>query len=682
MLQVGRAEIDGVLHHAIQFDTVDGVGYDVEISTDLQTWSVMQSLLGFGNSVTVPLIEVGASGGGGSGGGGPGGEFVFLTLEDAAGGGALASWNSVYDGRAVQHHLPGIALGPGWHPVKFYAGAFGGYEFAILGTTTANASVPPNLSALGVSDAAMIDILEQNFSTIDAEVGAQSGNLPLSPAGGQGSFVRVVADYERDSDSDGIPDVVEMTPVAQGGTATHRFNADTDGDLVFDGAEAAQETDPNDQNDTPTENVPTTPPGSSLGVVKEVAFWDHHKIKSDNDKTSYSRPQWRSGSHNYPVPYTKNDQLSLGAKFLMPGVAQGTTPPPKVRAKTNVPSLRAEPADPESLALPETELVSDGVAPEWNLANTQCNGTLPDSIKYYSAQEAAKEFELIWEISDGGGWVPVGTTKHTVYLGLRNPVTPEQRITSQETLWNIACRNADTLGGGLAIDPPIADAVYSEFVDRKVARVKPTQGTLRNEVMTYYKNPDPTDPCNTVRDFLARDDGNGNCRAWALAFIDSLHLIGIGAQWVWITPKTSYGDRWFAIKTPWTDPTAPKPDPTYEWRYPHSIADLAPDGEILGMPGQGGEGPPPFDPMKLFGDHHLAQVESAWYDPSYGTPKIADADEEARMLTFENTYIFAFGKAVSVDVPEISFPVEELRFRENTAGPVEIEATITAMQKD
>lgn len=312
-----------------------------------------------------------------------------------------------------------------------------------------------------------------------------------------------------------------------------------------------------------------------------------------------------------------------------------------------------------------------GVLGKWHLPKTQCNGAWPDMIKFYSAQEVGFEFELTWELSIGGNWLPGGTTKHTAYLGAWDPVTPEGRKTYQETLWNIACRNADSLGGGAPSLTALADAVYAEFADREVARVKPTQGILRNEAMTYWKERDENKICNSPKAMLESEDGDGNCVAWAFALIDALHLVGIDAKWIEI--RALAPDVEFIVKNPWKDHSAAQHDPPYVWEAITSIDNFDPSGDPLGIPGQGGEAETPFDPWKTFLNHHIARVENTWYDPSYGTPKLEHADGAMRAKTYEDTYIDVYGTDSEVDVPGFPVPVILRLYRENNPnGPAEI----------
>lgn len=150
----------------------------------------------------------------------------------------------------------------------------------------------------------------------------------------------------------------------------------------------------------------------------------------------------------------------------------------------------------------------------------------------------------------------------------------------QETLFDIGCRNAHGIGGTARI----VDAIYGEFSDRVVARKSD------GKVMTYWM-PDGSGVCQmgekTTSGILAAKDGNGNCQAWSGLFRDALLLQGIDANRVSVRSKFS------------ADPA--------KTAVPAGI-----------LPGQGNPTTP-----KAFNAHWITKVGDAYYDPSYGTPKIS-----------------------------------------------------------
>lgn len=205
----------------------------------------------------------------------------------------------------------------------------------------------------------------------------------------------------------------------------------------------------------------------------------------------------------------------------------------------------------------------------------------------------------------------------------------------QETLFDIGCRNAHGIGG----TAQIVDAIYGEFSDRVVARKSD------GKVMTYWM-PDGSGVCQmgekTTSGILAAKDGNGNCQAWSGLFRDALLLQGIDANRVSVRSKFSADSAGLSTEGVMVKnwdfgaPLSPAPTQTlYEWAGDPPVqarvvdcayimasdAPPAPEGTAVPagiLPGQGNPTTP-----EAFNAHWITKVGDAYYDPSYGTPKIS-----------------------------------------------------------
>ena len=204
----------------------------------------------------------------------------------------------------------------------------------------------------------------------------------------------------------------------------------------------------------------------------------------------------------------------------------------------------------------------------------------------------------------------------------------------------------------------IAEKIYDEFETRSVARVKPTQGTLRNEKLTYWADNDgdgypdkvienEQDICITGEAMLVREDGNGNCQAWSWLFNDILRshgfeaqrylvvcnekLVGFPKEDILVVKNVHAGER---------HPDQPQDKTPYGWIEGNNLTTNDPQNAI-GIPGQGGT-----EPGKLFGVHFITQFEERIFDPSYGTPSIGGAD---RIKKYEDQTFAYFGYSQEVD---------------------------------
>jgi len=361
----------------------------------------------------------------------------------------------------------------------------------------------------------------------------------------------------------------------------------------------------------------------------EVSFAEssYHELKSDDGNTTYNAPHWvdkdsdGEPEENDPVAFTRNTKPQLKAKFKAEGLPGDLSV--KVRANSA-----------QGLKIPETSATTEGGTIE--LPATSSSENLGDTIQFYNADENSA-FTIDWEIRIGdGGWLALGSSRHTVYVTRAAPVKTAKNL-MRETLFNIGCRNANGLGDD---EQAVVDAIYSEFTDRDVQKAKPGSGSLIGYRLRYWEE-EQAERFKT-EDIL--ESGDGKCGAWTKFFIDILRTQGIDAQIVNFqapAPPTQnlaadikaqfpkYGGKISSIKgliyvKKWTlisDPFAPIDD--------------------FGIAAQGDP-----DPQAYFGDHSLVKYGGKLYDPSYGSGVFASQQE------WEDAAIDAFG-AIFIATPPL-----------------------------
>lgn len=634
---------------SLRFETEEDLFYRVEKTNDLRSWTEIFSVDGFGGPVIIPMAQI-------TGQPTPLGtnlpeqEGVMIHLSPTTSNGTLVSWRSLDVGYLVQHHLPSIDLTQTWNTAplvnfitdNYYMGVVRGDNLVNAPTT----ALPPLLT----EDSSLMSQFVSDYSDIASGLGG-SGTIGVPIA--NASFFRIRVS-EADIDRDGIPDRIERLPLPSG-TATDRFKPDTDGDGYWDGAETAQNKNPNDPYDHPDpQSRPSTiqdPSGPLVLPLKfdpvEVGFHQkNHVLQSDNGKTNYVSPQWRAESHNYPVSYKRGEEITLSGKFRLPAYVAGAF------VQVSGPNGISFPAPVALFA------IGDNL---WELTPSICDGNLVDKIKFYSTQIAGKEFKLNWTIttSDQTFLTPSQDTKHTMYVTHGEPLLGNdrpKRIIRRETAFNIGCRNADgkeedpnALGGTISkLD--ITRSIYGEFTDREVARVIPTQGFLRNEAMTYWADTNgdgkPDGACRNALSLLASDDGNANCEAWAFLLREICRAQGFSVEVVGILP-TNEAEQWFCVKNMSVQNANPNYGPIYQWVIGTNLDQFSPPnqngtpGPLLGVSAQGlNLLAPPADPRKIFATHYLAQFEATLFDPSYGHPPISGQN---RLQIYEDSHIEFYG---------------------------------------
>lgn len=369
--------------------------------------------------------------------------------------------------------------------------------------------------------------------------------------------------------------------------------------------------------------------------IQEVSFAGskYHELKSDDGSVTYSAPQWldlngdgqattdvNTGEKNYPVAFTRNTKAQIGAKLKVPGLPAGQTIKLKATSAQGleIPEINVTPAADGTITLPLTEASN-------NFANV---------VAFHNADDGTA-FKIDWQISVGSsGWCAIGSTKHTLYITMADPIKTATGL-MRETLFNLGCRNANGKG---ATAQAVVDAIYNDFKDRDVQKVKPSSGTVDGNGMKYWNNP-PTAGF-TTEGLLS--SGDGRCGAWTRMFTDVLRTQGIDAQVM----------GFFAPGPP---PQNLQAD--IQTHFPNYVGQVNFQGLIFvknwtiganpfsptddqGIPAQSNANPQAF-----FGDHFLVEYGGQLYDPSYGSNVFASHQ------AWEDAALDALGAYIQANPP-------------------------------
>ena len=270
---------DSSVKECYVIQTTAGVGYTVQSSEDLTTWTAEDSFYGLGGeylvtmreSTPAPPLPLGTPPAVRP----PPTTNVSLRMNRASGaaGGTVVSWASLDDGGPRKVRILGEMVA-GWNAIPFYAERFGDFDFFIMHQLPTIAP-PVENSFLGEKDTTMLATLERNLAAMNQQVTdsvARARNAPLPGPAALGSkrFWRVLVNPEIDTDSDGSPDWSEFEIAARvaagtaGGTGVlipgvtpDPFDSDTNGDGIPDGDQldgdrdgTADRTDPDSSDNT------------------------------------------------------------------------------------------------------------------------------------------------------------------------------------------------------------------------------------------------------------------------------------------------------------------------------------------------------------------------------------------------------------------------------------------------
>jgi len=337
-------------------------------------------------------------------------------------------------------------------------------------------------------------------------------------------------------------------------------------------------------------------------------YW---QLESDDATTQYSAPQWTDtngnynasdpGEHNYAVAYTRNTKPKIGATFKIPGASNWT-------------NLKFKATGPDGISIPATAGTVGGDGVTVTLAVTESTTALPNTVKFYNWADSIS-FTLNWSMSVDGGstWTSIFTTKHTVYVTLDDPSPNTDGQHFEETLFYLGCKDAN----GVSSQTDLINDVWTDFQSRAMHRV-----SNLSSAMTYYANSaNPYSTHNGVDSLMAF--GDGRCGSYQQLMMQILYDQGLPESTVKpkvVTPNTDYISQ---ALTAYQAQYGVDPTTIYDQRNvrniffvknwtlststPFSPVDL-PD-----IPAQGNS-----NPIAVFGDHALVEINGQIYDPSYG----------------------------------------------------------------
>jgi hypothetical protein len=350
--------------------------------------------------------------------------------------------------------------------------------------------------------------------------------------------------------------------------------------------------------------------------VREVSFSiaegegdSNHLLSNDEATTFYAAPHWidkdgdgepsdgASGERNYAVAYKRNTTPHVEAHFKLVKLPHGTAVSARASG-TNGVSIPPSPAN----------FRNDGVHV---LEAVPTENPWPDTVKFYDRSDAAKAFTLEWELKIGDAdWLPIGKTKHQVYLTLNNRTTAK----SQESLYYMGSKAAD----GAVNKSSVTDLIWSIFTEesRNVTRVD-------GKTLHYYKS--YTNQNTDTFTLLKHQDGQ--CGAWVKLFADIMKAQGLEDNYNIVQIKADSADEGFLVKN-WSDDGSGLgteegypfvnvyshedlvgflKDDHYEWLY----------SDVQDEAGERGQGQ--SNPASLFFSHIVLAYDGKYFDPSYGS---------------------------------------------------------------
>jgi hypothetical protein len=297
---------DSSVKECYVIQTTAGVGYTVQSSENLTTWTAEDSFYGLGGEYVVtmrestpaPPLPLGSPPAVRP----PPTTNVSLRMNRASGtaGGTVICWASLDDGGPRKVRIVGEMVA-GWNVIPFYSERFGDFDFFIMHQLPIIAP-PVENSFLGEKDTAMLASLEENLAMMNQQVTdsvarARNAPLPGPTAPGSKRFWRVFVNPEVDTDSDGSPDWSEFeiaarvaagtadgTGVLVPGVTPDPFDSDSNGDGIPDGDQLDGDRDGTADRSDPdsSDNIAFFP----LGPIPRYALFP---IQTDTG-TSASQP--------------------------------------------------------------------------------------------------------------------------------------------------------------------------------------------------------------------------------------------------------------------------------------------------------------------------------------------------------------------------------------------------------
>ena len=284
---------------------------------------------------------------------------------------------------------------------------------------------------------------------------------------------------------------------------------------------------------------------------------------TDDLGTPYAAPQWKTGIQPYPpalncpIGYAAGTTLKIAGTFHSNFIAPFTY-------------LQIQGFGPAGINIPATIVMVDA---NYNITFPPTEAIIPfpaTTVNYYPT------FDISWQflaLNYGPAWVPLDTSRHTVYVTLGSPIT----MSRQRTVFHLGCSICigDT-------DPEVIfPQIWGTFVSKVVQKYDGTPATG----MTFQGQ-------GTVNGTTASllINANETCGGWANFMQDCLAIHGIPATRQLIQPTTWGAGPFFTF-------------------LPNTII-------VKGIPAQGDLAPK----RNQFPDHALVQYNdpNIVYDPSYG----------------------------------------------------------------
>ncbi|HMO25157.1 MAG TPA: hypothetical protein PKB10_02715 [Tepidisphaeraceae bacterium] len=219
----------------------------------------------------------------------------------------------------------------------------------------------------------------------------------------------------------------------------------------------------------------------------------------------------------------------------------------------------------------------------------------PATVEHYDPMK------IKWSVSTDGGttWNSVADSHNQLYTFIGSPTGVVHHTTA-----HLASRGA----AGREEPASIVDGIWTEFADNEVHRV---DGTL----LRYSHSEHGFG--HTASEMLSREDGRGQCTAWAELLVAALDTHGILA--VSVRVRAEHPDIGFSVRA---------------------------------MPAQGSLGQNYTDAgvwPKVFGYHQVVRVPMLFnriYDPSYGS-LTEPTDGRTVLLTYEDENVTHFWRVVN-----------------------------------
>ncbi len=308
------------------FKTLPGIGYQVQVSNDLVSWSDIDEVYGLGHEYVVTMRETAPAPPEDPGSPPPSpppttsnpikSASIRMQPASGTGGGTVIAWPSLDHGGPVIVKIAG-SLDENWASVPLYVNGSGDYQFLVWHPSE-SVEPPATNPPLGPEDAAMLGALEANLPAMNAEVAAsaaRSRNAPHPAPSDPDSlrFWRIKVDAGIDTDMDRSPDWAEFeigsrgTGILISGVQPDPFSADSNDDGTPDGFQldadldgTADGNDPDVGNNTSFYPIGPLPRYALFPITISGSLFPEfaHKLPlqiNDKGRVLYQNGTWSAG---------------------------------------------------------------------------------------------------------------------------------------------------------------------------------------------------------------------------------------------------------------------------------------------------------------------------------------------------------------------------------------------------